>query len=113
MLTKYDPYVNMLRTTVAAFAAGVGGAYSPYVSPNSGGGVNLMNPDALGTNGIDQMGKVPMGSVDGGFGHKATAGNDWLFGAGALALLAALMIGAAMWRSEPSKAAASAKAENQ
>jgi methylmalonyl-CoA mutase len=26
MLSKYDPYVNMLRGTVAAFAAGVGGA---------------------------------------------------------------------------------------
>ena len=26
MLTKYDPYVNMLRTTVAAFSAGVAGA---------------------------------------------------------------------------------------
>jgi methylmalonyl-CoA mutase len=26
MLSKYDPYVNMLRVTVAAFAAGVGGA---------------------------------------------------------------------------------------
>ncbi len=26
MMTHYDPYVNMLRTTVAAFAAGVGGA---------------------------------------------------------------------------------------
>ncbi|CAI9405428.1 methylmalonyl-CoA mutase family protein [Nocardioides sp. T2.26MG-1] len=26
MMTRYDPYVNMLRTTVAAFAAGVGGA---------------------------------------------------------------------------------------
>ncbi len=26
MMSRYDPYVNMLRTTVAAFAAGVGGA---------------------------------------------------------------------------------------
>ena len=26
MMSKYDPWVNMLRTTVAAFAAGVGGA---------------------------------------------------------------------------------------
>ena len=33
MMTKYDPWVNMLRTTVAAFAAGVGGAASVTVLP--------------------------------------------------------------------------------
>lgn len=33
MMTRYDPYVNMLRTTVAAFAAGVGGAESVTVLP--------------------------------------------------------------------------------
>lgn len=33
MMTRYDPYVNMLRTTVAAFAAGVGGADSVTVLP--------------------------------------------------------------------------------
>ena len=33
MMTKYDPWVNMLRTTVAAFAAGVGGASSITVLP--------------------------------------------------------------------------------
>lgn len=33
MLSKYDPYVNMLRTTVAAFAAGVGGADAVTVVP--------------------------------------------------------------------------------
>ncbi|KAA1427225.1 methylmalonyl-CoA mutase family protein [Nocardioides antri] len=33
MLSKYDPYVNMLRSTVAAFAAGVGGAESLTVLP--------------------------------------------------------------------------------
>ncbi len=33
MTSKYDPYVNMLRTTVAAFAAGVGGATSVTVLP--------------------------------------------------------------------------------
>ncbi len=33
MMTKYDPWVNMLRTTVAAFAAGVGGASSVTVLP--------------------------------------------------------------------------------
>lgn len=33
MLSKYDPWVNMLRTTVAAFAAGVGGAGSVTVLP--------------------------------------------------------------------------------
>lgn len=33
MMSKYDPYVNMLRTTVAAFAAGVGGADSVTVLP--------------------------------------------------------------------------------
>jgi methylmalonyl-CoA mutase len=33
MLTRYDPYVNMLRTTVAAFSAGVGGAAAVTVLP--------------------------------------------------------------------------------
>ncbi|HET7735263.1 MAG TPA: methylmalonyl-CoA mutase family protein [Nocardioidaceae bacterium] len=33
MMTKYDPWVNMLRTTVAAFAAGVGGAQAVTVLP--------------------------------------------------------------------------------
>jgi methylmalonyl-CoA mutase len=33
MMTKYDPWVNMLRGTVAAFAAGVGGAASVTVLP--------------------------------------------------------------------------------
>lgn len=45
MMSAYDPYVNMLRTTVAAFAAGVGGADSvtvlPFDSP-------LGQPDVLG-----------------------------------------------------------------
>jgi methylmalonyl-CoA mutase len=33
MMAKYDPYVNMLRTTVAAFSAGVGGAAAVTVLP--------------------------------------------------------------------------------
>ncbi|HSI27139.1 MAG TPA: methylmalonyl-CoA mutase family protein, partial [Aeromicrobium sp.] len=33
MMSKYDPYVNMLRTMVAAFAAGVGGAEAVTVLP--------------------------------------------------------------------------------
>lgn len=33
MLSKYDPYVNMLRGTVAAFAAGIGGADAVTVLP--------------------------------------------------------------------------------
>ncbi|SFH60124.1 methylmalonyl-CoA mutase family protein [Nocardioides psychrotolerans] len=33
MMSTYDPYVNMLRTTVAAFAAGVGGADAVTVLP--------------------------------------------------------------------------------
>ncbi|WP_028659568.1 methylmalonyl-CoA mutase family protein [Nocardioides insulae] len=45
MMSKYDPYVNMLRTTVAAFAAGVGGADAvtvlPFDSP-------LGKPDGFG-----------------------------------------------------------------
>jgi methylmalonyl-CoA mutase len=45
MLSVYDPWVNMLRGTVAAFAAGVGGAESvtvvPFDSP-------LGEPDAFG-----------------------------------------------------------------
>jgi methylmalonyl-CoA mutase len=45
MMSKYDPWVNMLRATVAAFAAGVAGADSvtviPFDSP-------LGRPDAFG-----------------------------------------------------------------
>ena len=45
MMTRYDPYVNMLRTTVASFAAGVGGADAvtvlPFDSP-------LGRPETLG-----------------------------------------------------------------
>ena len=45
MLTKYDPWVNMLRGTVAAFAGGVGGAASVTVMPFD---TALGLPDALG-----------------------------------------------------------------
>jgi methylmalonyl-CoA mutase len=45
MMSKYDPWVNMLRTTVAAFAAGAGGADAVTVLPfDSPLGV----PDAFG-----------------------------------------------------------------
>jgi methylmalonyl-CoA mutase len=44
MMTKYDPWVNMLRTTVAAFAAGAGGATSVTVLPFDSA---LGLPDAL------------------------------------------------------------------
>ena len=45
MMSRYDPWVNMLRTTVAAFAAGVGGADAVTVLPfDSPLGV----PDAFG-----------------------------------------------------------------
>ncbi|CAB4697481.1 MAG: methylmalonyl-CoA mutase [Actinobacteria bacterium] len=45
MMSKYDPWVNMLRTTVAAFAAGVGGADSVTVLPFDSA---LGRPDAFG-----------------------------------------------------------------
>ena len=45
MLTRYDPWVNMLRGTVAAFAAGVGGAAAVTVMPFDDA---LGLPDALG-----------------------------------------------------------------
>ena len=45
MMSKYDPYVNMLRTTVAAFAAGVGGADSVTVLPFD---APLGQPDGFG-----------------------------------------------------------------
>lgn len=45
MLTKYDPWVNMLRGTVAAFAGGVGGAAAVTVMPFD---TALGVPDALG-----------------------------------------------------------------
>lgn len=45
MMSKYDPWVNMLRTTVAAFAAGVGGADSVTVLPFDS---TLGVPDAFG-----------------------------------------------------------------
>lgn len=44
MMTKYDPWVNMLRTCVAAFSAGVGGADSVTVLPFD---VHLGLPDAF------------------------------------------------------------------
>lgn len=34
MLTRYDPWVNLLRTTVAGFAAGVGGADAVTIHPH-------------------------------------------------------------------------------
>lgn len=45
MLTRYDSYTNLLRTTVAAFAAGVGGADSITVLPFDSA---LGRPEALG-----------------------------------------------------------------
>jgi methylmalonyl-CoA mutase len=45
MTTRYDPWVNLLRTTVAAFAAGVGGADAVTVLPFD---VRLGVPDAFG-----------------------------------------------------------------
>lgn len=45
MMTAHDPWVNLLRTTVAAFAAGVGGADAVTVLPFDG---RLGTPDALG-----------------------------------------------------------------
>ena len=45
MMSRYDPWVNMLRTTVAAFAAGVGGADAVTVLPFD---TPLGVPDAFG-----------------------------------------------------------------
>ncbi|WP_210504438.1 methylmalonyl-CoA mutase family protein [Nocardioides xinjiangensis] len=45
MMGRYDPWVNMLRTTVAAFAAGVGGADAITVVPFD---ERLGRPDAFG-----------------------------------------------------------------
>lgn len=45
MMSAYDPYNNMLRTTVAAFAAGVGGADSVTVIPFD---APLGRPEAFG-----------------------------------------------------------------
>ena len=45
MMSGYDPWVNMLRTTVAAFAAGVGGADAVTVLPFD---TPLGRPDAFG-----------------------------------------------------------------
>lgn len=45
MMSRYDPWVNMLRTTVAAFAAGVGGADAVTVLPFDS---TLGVPDAFG-----------------------------------------------------------------
>lgn len=45
MMTTYDPWVNMLRGTVAAFAAGVGGADAVTVVPFD---ERLGRPDAFG-----------------------------------------------------------------
>jgi methylmalonyl-CoA mutase len=45
MMSAYDPWVNLLRTTVAAFAAGVGGAEAVTVLPFD---TPLGVPDAFG-----------------------------------------------------------------
>ncbi len=45
MLTRYDPWTNLLRTTIAAFAAGVGGAAAITVLPFDAG---LGLPQSLG-----------------------------------------------------------------
>lgn len=45
MMSRYDPYVNMLRTTVAAFAGGVGGADAVTVLPFD---APLGRPEVLG-----------------------------------------------------------------
>ncbi len=45
MITRYDPWVNLLRTTVAAFAGGVGGADAITVLPFD---LRLGVPDAFG-----------------------------------------------------------------
>ncbi len=45
MMTRYDPWNNLLRTTIAAFAAGVGGAEAVTVLPFD---TALGVPDALG-----------------------------------------------------------------
>jgi methylmalonyl-CoA mutase len=45
MMSRYDPWVNMIRTTVAAFAAAVGGADSVTVQPFDR---PLGRPDAFG-----------------------------------------------------------------
>ena len=45
MMSTYDPWVNMLRTTVAAFAAAVGGADAVTVLPFDR---PLGRPDAFG-----------------------------------------------------------------
>ncbi|WP_395728794.1 methylmalonyl-CoA mutase family protein [Nakamurella sp.] len=45
MTTRYDPWVNLLRTTVAAFAGGVGGADAVTVLPFD---MRLGVPDAFG-----------------------------------------------------------------
>jgi len=45
MMTRYDPWVNLMRTTVAAFSAGVGGADAVTVLPFDAA---LGVPEALG-----------------------------------------------------------------
>jgi len=45
MTTRYDPWVNLLRTTIAAFSAGVGGADAITVLPFD---IRLGVPDAFG-----------------------------------------------------------------
>src|SRR3974390_1446591 len=44
MLTQRDPYVNMLRATMATFSAGLGGANAVTVLPHT---LALGLPDAL------------------------------------------------------------------
>jgi methylmalonyl-CoA mutase len=59
MMTRYDPWVNALRSTVACFAAGLGGADAVTVLPHDGlitvGGTSLGRRIARNTQTVLQM----------------------------------------------------------
>ncbi len=59
MMTRYDPWVNALRSTVACFAAGMGGADAVSILPHDGliteGGTSLGRRIARNTQNVLQM----------------------------------------------------------
>ncbi|WP_162144916.1 hypothetical protein [Arthrobacter castelli] len=81
------------------------------MSTNNGGPANLF-PNGLDAGGNHQVGKVPAGSVDGGLASQSASDSGWLFNAGLLTLLTALVIGAWL-RLEPATASIVAKMEKE
>ncbi|MGD9695142.1 MAG: methylmalonyl-CoA mutase family protein [Thermoleophilia bacterium] len=68
MATRYDPWVNLLRNTVACFAAGAGGADVVTVAPHDGAGGDLARRLARNTQAllVDECGLARVADPAGG-----------------------------------------------